>query len=362
MLRGTGVGEREVASAAEGLNRARRVCFFAHYDVDDAVDDYVLHYLRSLGAAGFIVVVATTSRLNAVERGKLDGLAVDVLLRENRGLDFGGWADCLARYPDIAPDLLLLCNDSVYGPFWDLGAFVDDLTARPADAYGALLSVGESPHLQSWFLLLRPAAYRSAPFAELFGAPVPAHLSKPEIIDRYEKRFTGMLEDEGLTVRAAFDPREQGPLRARVPMNAAFVLWDEMLTRRIQPFLKIQAIRDRKLWRVETRAWTRVAARLDPDLTEAARANLVRREARASSSRFGGVREFLYLLTLDSVFLPPVRAVVVREAAAFREGRLVRARLYRGAFYAMDAAHRLVRLPYALVYRAIGRRRTRATG
>ncbi|MEG8026189.1 hypothetical protein QP162_20785 [Sphingomonas aurantiaca] len=131
----------------ERLRRARRLCLFAHYHQDAVVAEHVLRYLQALGAAGFTVLVLSTSPLPDAECAKLRAVGAEVALRENRGMDFGGWIEaCLELFP-IEAELLLLANDSVYAPLGDLPAFVETLVDTEADFYGALESLEVAPHL-----------------------------------------------------------------------------------------------------------------------------------------------------------------------------------------------------------------------
>lgn len=223
----------------EAIREAKRLCLFSHFEADGMIDDYVLHYLRELRDAGFTVVFVTTANLMPGEVHRLDGLCATVLERGNFGLDFGGWAECLALFPDMKADLLLLANDSVYGPFWSLSEFVDELTSVPADSYGAVRALEPVSFLHSWFLLLRTSAYRSAPFQALMSQPVGPEMTKLEIIAKYEEALTPLLVEAGLRYHVGFDPTKMGPVLAKTPLNPAFTLWRELLSERLVPFVKI---------------------------------------------------------------------------------------------------------------------------
>lgn len=345
--------------AGEAIADARRVCFFAHFDIDDIVDSYVLHYLRELRDAGFTTVLATTSALPPTEVAKLDGLCADIMLRANVGLDFGGWADCLQRYPNLSADFLLLCNDSVYGPFWSLREFIDDLTAEPADFYGTVLSIAPDfpDHIQSWFWLLRPTAYNSTAFRDMLR-PVPPSLPKQRIIEDYEFQLAGRLEQAGLRTRAAFNPREHGPLMAREPMNAAWVLWRELLERRIVPFLKVSLPRDRPIWVCGLGNWFEVARAINPEVAELARANAERRLRARGPVRLERPREIAFTLTNPSAHLPFAKPLLVadmdRHAGRAGGDAWLSPRMRFGIY---DALLRLFQAPYRRLYGASSRLR-----
>ncbi len=226
------------------IRRAARLCFFAHYHPHGIAAEHVLIHLRALAAAGFTVVVLSTATMPEGEQTKLRAACAMLVMRDNVGLDFGGWIEAVRRFFPIRAELLLFANDSVYAPVGDLPAFIDRLLATPADFYGVIESLEITPHLQSWFLLFRPSAYTSPAFLELMSEPVPPTMSKSEIIARYEVGLTGLLVAAGLRFHAAYRPAVNGLIAPRRHFNAAHLLWRQLIERQGIPFLKIELLRD----------------------------------------------------------------------------------------------------------------------
>ena len=235
--------EQADAAVARALAGAERICLFAHYHHLGLAAGYMLYYLDALRAAGFSTIVISTADLSEAEADKIRARCTALIVRENVGLDFGGWADALRRYPAIAPDLLLLTNDSVYGPITDLSAFIDRLTAVPADFYGAVESLQITPHVQSWFVLLRPAAYRSAAFRRLMENGPGDDLARFDLITAYEAGLSQGLYDEGLVSHTPFSPAGRGRLSMHWPTNPMQLLWRMLIERYDVPFLKVELIR-----------------------------------------------------------------------------------------------------------------------
>jgi len=97
-----------------------RIAFFAHYDPDGKIDDYVLHYLSGLFRSEVKeLYFASDCSLDEEELAKLPN-AVEVVYATRHGeYDFGSWKRCfdsvnLSARSDV--DELILCNDSCYGP------------------------------------------------------------------------------------------------------------------------------------------------------------------------------------------------------------------------------------------------------
>lgn len=293
------------------IRQAPRLCFFAHYDQDNIVADHVLLYLAALRDAGFTTVVLSTARLDDEEQAKITALGADVVLRDNHGMDFGGWIEACIRFFPITADLLLLANDSVYAPLADLAAFIDRLTAQDADFYGAMESLEVEPHLQSWFLLFRPSAYRSAAFTGLMCRPMPPIADKGELVVRYEVGLTRTLVAAGLRYRSAFSLASSTGIAARYPYNPAHILWREAIEQGV-PFLKIELLRYNLVRVTNTADWRAVVAERTPGLTAMIAADLARRGRKLPPG-------FIEMSHAPSVYWPELRRLILadyrREAA-----------------------------------------------
>ena len=221
-----------------------RVCLFAHFNKRNELASYVVNYVAEIHRAGFRTIFISTSALTEDSKERLRPICPQVLVRENIGLDFGSWAHAYRTSVPQTPDLLLLTNDSVYGPLTDLGAFIDRLTEPPADAYGAVRSIEMSPHLQSWFLLLRKSALRSNVFQELMTNPPHRELSKFETVVQYELGLSSGLEAEGHKLVAAYDATIESGFGEAQHFNPTNILWRELITYGRVPFVKVDLLRD----------------------------------------------------------------------------------------------------------------------
>ena len=261
------------------LRKAKRLCFFAFYHADGIVADHVMLYLCALRQAGFDVVVSSTAEMPPEEQAKLAAECALLVMRANTGLDFGGWIEAVMRFFPIEAELLLFTNDSVYAPVGDLPGFIDRLTAVPADFYGAIESFEFDRHLQSWFLLFRPSAYRSPVFLDLLARPIPAEMTKLDIIETYEVGLTRKLESGGLTYHAAYSPPRQSLIGRGGHLNAAHTLWRELIERGGIPFLKAQLLLHNPFGTANLEKWPEVVGRISPSLRDAIAADLARRRS-----------------------------------------------------------------------------------
>lgn len=286
------------------IRAARRVCFFAFYHQDAIVADHVVHYLRALVAAGFATIVLSASPLPPDQCARLEAAGVDVMLRDNRGMDFGGWIDACQRFFPLQAEFLLLANDSVYAPVGSLDAFIERLVSVPADFYGAVASREIAPHLQSWFVLLRPEAFQSEAFAKVMEHR--PHSTKLALVTDYEVGLSQRLLAAGLRYHAAFSLEGRGAIAAAMPYNPAHLLWREMIESGV-PFLKVELLRLNLMRATDTAQWRAVVRTHAAELVPMIEADLARRGA---DKRPG----LLAMSRLPAVYWPEVRALVLADA------------------------------------------------
>jgi lipopolysaccharide biosynthesis protein len=256
----------------EGAEAGRlegKVCIFVHFDRRGRVHEYVLYYLRALQAAGFrIVFVSNAPKLDPAGLEKVRGIADLVLRRANVGYDFGAYKDGLSAIPDLgALDMLLLANDSVYGPFSPIADLVARADCGRAQFWGLTDSWEGSYHLQSYFLLFGRDAIGNAAFAA-FWRGVRYVNAKSYVIRKYEVGLSERLMKAGLRGGAMFSAREVsrvlfdevnagalkdpamdedsrkylkrmlGVVERGAPLNISHFFWDRLIAKMGCPFLK----------------------------------------------------------------------------------------------------------------------------
>lgn len=181
-----------------------RVALFVHFDGRGAVRPYVLNYLKALKAAGLSIVFVTNSgRLQQAALEALAPLCDAVMIRGNVGYDFGAMREALARLALPRPDteLLLIANDSLYGPWAPLGDMLDRIDFAEADFWGATESWQRRYHLQSFFLAFGRTAMASQAWRDFWAGVRPVQ-SKYWIVSRYEIGLTQTLLRGGLRCAA----------------------------------------------------------------------------------------------------------------------------------------------------------------
>jgi lipopolysaccharide biosynthesis protein len=287
-----------------GRPLGRRVAVFVHYDAAGEVQPYLLPYLRALRDQGIDTVFVTNSgKLTADARATLQPLCAAILVRRNIGYDFGAMRDGL-RHAAATPgttDLLLVLNDSVYGPLADLGPMLDRIDFAAADIWGATESYQNRYHLQSFFIAVGPAALASKAWDAFWRSVRPVR-NKLWVILHYEVGMTRAMLKYGLRCAALYpykdliaridpaaivkrgkdEPEDSDPFvinrkthlthllysaSHRVPMNPTAELWRQMMEVRF-PFIKRELLRDNPARVIDLVDWREVArATYDADFS-----------------------------------------------------------------------------------------------
>lgn len=289
-------------TGAQKLRDGGKVAVFVHHDRAGHVHDVVLRYLEALRQAGYVVVfVSNAPRLSAAAVCCLLPRVALVLHRHNVGYDFAAYKDGLAVLEPLTRfEEVVLANDSVYGPLFDLGPLLARCDPR-ADIWGITDSRDRHYHLQSYFLLFRRPALADPGFAAFWRSVRPVQ-SRLWVIRHYEIGLTRAMQRAGLrcaalfpyeAVGAAFAASARAEL-ARPPdataaprrqyladtlealargdrLNAMHRFWDTLVTAMHCPFIKRELLLYNPLRVPHVDRWPDVVRRVslhDADLIE----------------------------------------------------------------------------------------------
>ena len=251
-----------------------KVAIFVHFDGQGRVGQHVLHYVASLREAGFSVLFVTNSgKLREDAMMALKPLCAGILIRRNIGYDFGAMREGLEYLglPRGDTELVLLVNDSIYGPLAPLEPILARIDLEAADLWGATESWQTRYHLQSFFLAAGRAALTSPAWHRFWRGVRPVK-SKDWVIKHYEIGLTQRLLRAGIRCAALWpyqdlvrnvdanpimDEAPDDPLlkmrhihafrlrhyvATRTPLNPSSDLWRQLLLAGF-PFIKRELIR-----------------------------------------------------------------------------------------------------------------------
>lgn len=230
------------------LGEAPEVCIFMSYAPQGVMPEHSRFHARAWAEAGFVVVIVlnTDSFDLDVPIDDLD-FASGVLVRENRGYDFGAWASVLQQLPAVrTAELVTLANDSMYGPLDTFGRMLDRVRAMDADVIGAVESLEFRRHFQSFLLFFKPPALHSSAFWR-FWRRVRAG-GRITAVYRYELGLVETLERAGLRCAALF--------RSVDSRNPTLTRWRALIEEGL-PYLKIALLR-KNPFKVDLTGWQEV--------------------------------------------------------------------------------------------------------
>jgi hypothetical protein len=267
------------------------VALFVHFDRRGRVRPYVLQYVAALQQCGFSVVFVTNSgRLRDDSVAALRKLCACILIRRNIGYDFAAWREGLdfLRLPRDNTDMVLIANDSVYGPLRPLDPILAQIDFDRADIWGATESWQTRYHLQSYFLIAGRKALTSEAWRTFWRTVRPVQ-SKHWVIRHYEVgltqalirggmrcaaiwRYTELIgnvepsligragdgdalaNDPSLTARRSHAGRIRQGAVARRPLNPTSDLWRQLLLAGY-PFLKRELLRENPTGVLDIAEW-----------------------------------------------------------------------------------------------------------
>lgn len=213
---------------------AAEVCIFVSHAPSNVMPEYSRFHARAWADAGFsVVVVLNTDSIAEAVPGDL-GFASGVLVRENRGYDFGAWASALEQLPGLrSASIVALVNDSMYGPLDTFTRMLDRVREMDADVIGVTESVELGRHFQSFLLFFKPAALNSDAFWR-FWRKVRAG-GRVVAVYRYELGLMRALQRAGLRCAALFTNFDG--------RNPTLTRWRELIDEGF-PYMKVALVRD----------------------------------------------------------------------------------------------------------------------
>jgi len=224
-----------------------RICYFSSFDKDGIVDAHVFHYLRELYSNGFSVIFVTTScQIKTRDQDRLRDLTKAIIHRENLGHDFFSWKIGLKLFPPhSSTERVLFANDSVYGPAFPLGYYIDKMEMTSWEMVGMTDSWERRYHVQSYFLYCKSGIIRSG-FLERFFGNVRVISDKAKLVELYEMGFSRQLLVEGFDIGALIDYRalfrnfalSVPAIDIKYINDPTMFFWEIILSQHLSPFIK----------------------------------------------------------------------------------------------------------------------------
>jgi lipopolysaccharide biosynthesis protein len=215
------------------------VCFFASYSYGNEIQEYVFYYLAELKKNNFDIVFISSSPLRDIDIDRLKSVSSLIIEKSNYGLDFSSWYIGLKqlkfgkKYSNV-----LLVNDSVFGPLYDLADTISIAEKSDVDMFGMTDSREISYHLQSYFLYFKSTIIKSSAWLK-FWNDFKLIDDKQQIISDYEIGLSQFMLKNNFKLGAFSSYNELSKdLNIVVDCNQALAFYNELITRYNFPFFK----------------------------------------------------------------------------------------------------------------------------
>lgn len=230
----------------------KRVCIYLTYDKKNIVDKYIGYMLGELRkCVDYLIVVCNETE---IKRGKdlIEVTADEIFYRENTGFDAGGFKEVLCSLAGwnkvLKYDELILVNDSIFGPFKEMGKIFADMEEKEADFWG-LTKMGPSlefgeyipEHIQTFFCVIRTSMLHSAVFKD-YWEEMPYYKTFDAVVKKHEIRFTSYFANLGYKYAVLADTETNDSSNIANNYLQYGTICHELIRKRNFPFLKKQQI------------------------------------------------------------------------------------------------------------------------
>lgn len=193
--------------------KSKRLGIYIFYDKDNIIDDYVIYMLKDLNKAVDNIIFVSNSKISKEEEKKLNGLNIEINIRENIGLDAGAFKYVYDKYKReylCQYDEVLLLNDTFYGPFKPFKEIINEMNDKDIDFWGLTANFDSKDgtgkaidkfihsHVQTFFVAYRRSVLESTFFNKYWKKyNINKNNSFENVVNYHESYFTYLLEKNG---------------------------------------------------------------------------------------------------------------------------------------------------------------------
>jgi len=183
----------------------------------DGLRETTIEACKHMVDKGYSPMVISNTPLQGDDLERLAPYVWKILLRPNFGYDFGGYRDGIKLLWEwgIAPDCLLVMNDSIWFPLYSDETLLEKMEQKGVDVAGAVLHIRRSKswrhkskqHLESYCYLISGNTFITQEFRH-FWEKLHLTSNKYKVIRRGERGHSLALMQAGFTLGAIFSHDE----------------------------------------------------------------------------------------------------------------------------------------------------------
>ena len=236
----------------DNKSNVNRLLIYFFYDADGIVDRYVPYMLEGLREHCTEIFVICNGKLTPEGRGKLENIADEVYVRENKGFDVWAYKTALEHYgwDKLAEyDEVIMMNYSLFGPLYPFNEMFKKMNNKNVDFWGITMHHKVDydcwntckykyipAHIQSSFLVIRQSLIKSIEYKKMWNE-MPMINSYAESIGLYEAVFTKEFNEKGFKSDVYIDTSDLKDY-TRYPL---MMMSDEMIIHRRCPVMKVKS-------------------------------------------------------------------------------------------------------------------------
>lgn len=144
----------------------RRICLFAGYDNNSKIQDYVVYMIKKLAQVSEVYYMANC-KMPPDELFKIALYTRRLYTKSHKWRDFGSWHFLIKElgWKKLAGyDEVIFCNDSVYGPFFDLRQIFSQMERKGYDFWSMTSDYEYKYHLHRYFMVFSRDVAQNAKF------------------------------------------------------------------------------------------------------------------------------------------------------------------------------------------------------
>lgn len=187
-----------VQNAAARTSSCKRITLIAGYDANGVIHDYVVYLVRALSRVSDVYYYCDQEP-NPSELAKLEGLVHYCGGARHGRYDFGSWSMLIDRlgWDHISSyDEMIIANDSIYGPMFDIAHTLDAMEQSNCDFWGITANDQISYHIQSYFMGFKRSVLASDKFRDFWGK-VDYFQDHLDFVKKHEIELSSLLIDAG---------------------------------------------------------------------------------------------------------------------------------------------------------------------
>lgn len=182
-------------------NKFNKLCLLSHFDINNTIEQYVIHMIKELHKLKFDIVFITTSEnMNIKELKKISSYIKISIIKKNIGYDFISWKTALysignyERYKQI-----IHLNDSIFFPLYNPKNMFKKMKNEKVDFWGLSDSYYLDYHIQSFFWVFNKKLIKSDFYNKFWNECTDLN-DKGKIIKNYEITFTRKILNNNFKV------------------------------------------------------------------------------------------------------------------------------------------------------------------